>query len=145
MERRWGQYNSVDVYFVGPQFGEDKTELFRVCDAFILPSFSEGFPMAVLEAWAFAKPVLMTPGCNIPEGFQADAALHIDPTIESMSAGFTTLLSFSDEDLTRMGERGLALVKEKFTWQRVASCVHTLSRWVVYGGQMPPFVYRNSG
>ncbi len=79
----------------------------------------------------------MTPGCNIPEGFQADAALHIDPTIESMSAGFTTLLSFSDEDLTRMGERGLALVKEKFTWQRVASCVHTLSRWVVYGGQMP--------
>ncbi len=45
----------VDVYFVGPQFGEDKTELFRVCDAFILPSFSEGFPMAVLEAWAFAK------------------------------------------------------------------------------------------
>ena len=35
----------------------------------ILPSFSEGLPMAVLEAWAYGLPVLMTDHCNLPEGF----------------------------------------------------------------------------
>ena len=72
----------TSVIFLGPQFGADKSECYRACDAFILPSLSEGLPMAVLEAWALAKPVLMTPECNLPEGFEANAALRIGTTPE---------------------------------------------------------------
>ena len=50
------------VVFLGPKFGEEKAACYQNCDAFILPSFSEGLPMVVLEAWAYGKPVLMTPG-----------------------------------------------------------------------------------
>ena len=32
--------------------------------------------MAVLEAWAFAKPVLISDHCNLPEGVPAGAAIH---------------------------------------------------------------------
>jgi glycosyltransferase involved in cell wall biosynthesis len=68
------------VVFVGAQFGAEKNACYRACDAFILPSLSEGLPMAVLEAWAHAKPVLMTPECNLPEGFATGAALQIGTT-----------------------------------------------------------------
>src|SRR5207245_2579441 len=55
------QSAASSVAFLGPRFGADKNACYRACDAFILPSFSEGLPMTVLEAWAYAKPVLMTP------------------------------------------------------------------------------------
>jgi glycosyltransferase involved in cell wall biosynthesis len=62
------------VHFIGPQFGLDKDAAFRSSDAFVLPSLSEGMPLAVLEAWAHGLPVLMTPHCNLPEGFARGAA-----------------------------------------------------------------------
>ena len=65
------------VVFTGPAFGQAKDALLRRADAFILPSFSEGLPMSVLEAWAYGLPVLMTEQCNIPEDFAAGAALRI--------------------------------------------------------------------
>ncbi len=68
------------VTFPGALFGEDKRAAFHYCDGFILPSLSEGLPMVLLEAWACGKPVLMTPQCNLPEGFDAGAAVRIEPT-----------------------------------------------------------------
>ena len=48
-------------------------EALRLADAFVLPSLSEGLPMTVLEAWAYAKPALITLECNVSEGFAAGA------------------------------------------------------------------------
>jgi len=73
------------VVFLGSRFGAEKNECYRACDAFILPSLSEGLPMSVLEAWAHAKPVLMTSECNLPEGFEANAALRIGPSTEEIA------------------------------------------------------------
>ena len=42
----------ASVTFLGPVYGEAKEALLRSAEAFILPSFSEGLPMTVLEAWA---------------------------------------------------------------------------------------------
>src|SRR5438094_5140949 len=86
------------VVFLGAQFGADKSECYRACDAFILPSLSEGLPMTVLEAWAHAKPVLMTGECNLPEGFAAEAALRIGPSPEEIAAGLNRLTEVSDDD-----------------------------------------------
>ena len=81
------------VIFTGPVFGEAKDALLRSADAFILPSFSEGLPMAVLEAWAYGLPVLMTDHCNLPEGFAANAALRIGTDVESIAEGMRELMS----------------------------------------------------
>jgi glycosyltransferase involved in cell wall biosynthesis len=40
------------ILFPGPLFGQAKADAFRASEAFILPSFSEGLPVAVLEAWS---------------------------------------------------------------------------------------------
>ncbi len=70
-----GYHIHDSVTFPGPLFGKDKKDAFWYCDGFVLPSVSEGQPMVVLEAWACGKPVLMTPQCNLPEGFEAGAAV----------------------------------------------------------------------
>jgi glycosyltransferase involved in cell wall biosynthesis len=73
---------SGSVLFVGPQFEDAKHASYARADAFILPSFSEGLPMVVLEAWAHSLPVLMTPQCNLPEGFAARAAIKVEPSVD---------------------------------------------------------------
>jgi len=129
----------TSVIFQGPQFGADKTECYRDCDAFILPSLSEGLPMAVLEAWAHAKPVLMTPECNLPEGFEADAALRIGTTSQEIAAGLKVLCEMSDNDRRQMGNRGRALVATRFSWPRIGEQMRRVFEWVL-GGEMPDTV-----
>lgn len=127
------------IIFLGPQFGADKTKCYRTCDAFILPSLSEGLPMSVLEAWSYAKPVLMTAECNVPEGFNADAALRIGTTPEQIVAGLKQLFTMSDDDRADMGRRGRTVAAAKFSWPQVGSQMRAVYDWVV-GGEMPDTV-----
>jgi poly(glycerol-phosphate) alpha-glucosyltransferase len=127
---------ATSVVFLGPQFGADKTECYRTCDAFILPSLSEGLPMTVLEAWSYAKPVLMTAECNLPEGFSAAAALRIGSSADEIAAGLNQLFEMSDDDRTAMGTRGRTLVARKFSWARIGKEMHAVYEWVL-GAEMP--------
>lgn len=119
---------AADVVFHGPAFGEEKESLFRSADAFVLPSFSEGLPMSVLEAWSYGLPTVMTPECNLPEGFTCQAAVEIrngEMSFQfsdfSFQHGLRTLLEMSDWERAAMGMRGRRLVEEKFTWPKVAA------------------------
>lgn len=125
------------VHFVGPQFDIAKTASLRRADAFILPSYSEGLPVAVLEAWSYGLPVIMTSQCNIPEGFINDAALEIKPEINSIRQGLNEFFSLTDNELLLMGECGRKLVEEKFTWKKIANDMFNVYRWVLGGGVAP--------
>ena len=128
------------VFFLGPAFGQEKEDLLRSADAFVLPSFSEGLPMSVLEAWSYRLPVVMTPECNLPEGFAADAAIRIETSAESIAEGLSTLFSMNDADLMTMGAKGRGLVEERFTWKSVASQMREVYDWMLGGGVAPSSV-----
>jgi glycosyltransferase involved in cell wall biosynthesis len=55
------------VEFKGWVDGIEKDLLFRQAKIFCLPSYAEGFPMAVLDAWAYGLPVVTTPVGGIPD------------------------------------------------------------------------------
>jgi poly(glycerol-phosphate) alpha-glucosyltransferase len=128
------------VRFLGPLFGVEKNAVYRACDAFVLPSLSEGLPMTVLEAWAYAKPVLMTPECNLPEGFAVQAAIEIGKSDEEISAGLKRLAEMSDEDRRVTGDRGRTLVATKFSWPQIGRQMRAVYDWVVGGGAVPETV-----
>ena len=130
----------AEVLFLGPQFGADKDACYASCDAFVLPSFSEGLPMVVLEAWARAKPVLMTSACNLPEGFAAGAALRIEPDAVIIAQGLRALFEMSCDDRRVMGQNGRALAERKFDWQMVAAQMAEVYAWVVGAGSKPACV-----
>jgi glycosyltransferase involved in cell wall biosynthesis len=131
---------SASIRFLGPLFGQNKDAAFHACDAFVLPSLSEGLPMTVLEAWAHAKLVLITPECNLPEGFAAGAALQIGTALEEIATGLRQLTEMSDEDRRVMGNRGRTLVATKFSWPQIGEQMRCVYEWVLGGGEKPQTV-----
>lgn len=131
---------SSSVIFLGPRFGKDKALCYQNCDAFILPSFSEGLPIVVLEAWSHARPVLMTPECNLPEGFSSNSALRVQPSVSSITEGLQKLFAMSDEERESMGARGLALAKKRFTWPQIAADIRSVYAWMLGAGPKPSCV-----
>lgn len=131
---------SSSVFFVGSQFGDAKHASYARADAFVLPSLSEGLPMVVLEAWAHGLPVVMTPQCNLPEGFSARAAIRVEPDPQSLAGGLMALFSQPDPARLGMGMRGRQLVKNKFTWSTVAAQMRDVYRWVLGQAERPQTV-----
>jgi glycosyltransferase involved in cell wall biosynthesis len=128
---------SDSVEFLGSLFDERRTAAYHHADAFVLPSLSEGLPMAVLEAWSYAKPVLMTPECNLPEGFAAGAALRIGAHENEIAAGLRQLFEMNENDRVAVGARGRALVAEKFSWPKIGQQMRKVYQWVLGGGAPP--------
>jgi glycosyltransferase involved in cell wall biosynthesis len=133
----------MTVAFVGPRFGADRDACYRACNAVVMPSFSEGLPMTVLEAWAHAKPVLMTPECNLPEGFAAGAALCIGTEATDIAKGLKQLFEMVENDRKEMGARGRTLVTEKFSWPRIGEQMRAVYEWALGGGAPPDTVCLN--
>lgn len=68
LKRFIGQHNLEDVIrFHGWVDGERKQRLLNGADAFILPSYTEGVPISILEAESYGLPVLSTVVGGIPE------------------------------------------------------------------------------
>ena len=130
----------ASTHFVGPQFGAAKHACYSHADAFILPSFSEGLPMVILEAWAYGLPVVMTPQCNLPEGFASGAAVRVEPEVVSISEGLVSFLALPDHEKKMMGMRGRQLVEDKFSWTCIAEQMMSVYRWVIEGGEKPDCV-----
>jgi len=131
----------ASLFFLGTQFGKAKAQCYRGCDAFILPSFSEGLPMVILEAWAYGKPVLMTPHCNLPEGFASEAALRIETDVEAIQRGLKELFALSDADRAAVGALGRELVVRSFSWQKIAAEMKRVYAWILGGGTQPESIW----
>lgn len=133
-----GELERVRVF--GPVFGAQKAAALSAATAFVLPSFSEGLPMAALEAMAHRLPCLLSAACNLPEAFRVMAALPAEPEPAALSAALERCFELSHADRTAMGQAGQALVRERFSWPQVAAQTRELYSWVLGGGLPPAFV-----
>jgi len=125
------------VQFTGPLFGKARDTAYQNADAFVLPSLSEGQPLVVLEAWSHARPVIMTPECNLPEGFEKGAAIRMSATVGGVAGALGKLFALQKPALEEMGRRGRDLVTKNFSWSQIASQMFAVYTWLL-GRSGPP-------
>ena len=108
------------VTCVGHVAGEAARRVWGAADAFILPSYSEGFSMAILEALAARRPAIVTTACHFPELAQAEGGIVVEPTEVGVTGGIRDLLERSDSERSGLADRGRRLVESLYTWDRQA-------------------------
>jgi poly(glycerol-phosphate) alpha-glucosyltransferase len=125
------------VTFTGLLKGARKAAAYRDASAFVLPSFSEGLPMSVLEAWSYGLPVAMTSECNLVEGFSYQAACQIESAPEVMAGQLADFLFQKPGELARMGAYGRDLVSREYSWNAVGKQFSEVYHWALGRGDTP--------
>ena len=87
-----------EVEFLGWIDKEQKESVFSKAGVFCLPSYAEGFPMAVIDAVSYGIPVLTTPVGGILDLFQNQiSALIFNPgDVASLSKAIEKIISHKD-------------------------------------------------
>ena len=125
------------VSVVGHLAGRSARKVWGACDAFVLPSYSEGFSMAILEALAARKPVVITEACHFPELGRAGGGIVVEPTEAGVERGLRSLLERSPLERAALARNGRSLVERQYTWDRAADRLASVYRWIVGGGSAP--------
>lgn len=110
------------VRFLGWVKGADKDRAFRSASIFCLPSYAEGFPMAVLDAWAYGLPVVTTPVGGVPDiVVNGKNGLLFNPGDVGELAQKLSMLIESDELRMKISRESLHLANTTFNVNTIAN------------------------
>jgi glycosyltransferase involved in cell wall biosynthesis len=120
------------VTFTGMLRGPVKWSALAASSVFVLPSHSEGFSVAVLEALACGLPALVSRNCHFPEITEEGCGWEIDPDEEQLRFVLSRALAMDPCKLAGMSERGRQLVAEHYTWKAIGRrAADMLEEWSV--------------
>lgn len=102
------------IHLTGYLTGEERMAALAAADLFVLPAIGEGLSMAVLEAMTCYLPVILSPGCNLPEVEAAGAGVIVEPVVDDLTATLAEMVS-QPEKLHNMGKNARLLIEDRFT------------------------------
>ena len=109
------------IFISGSRSHIEVVSWINAADIFVLASYAEGLPNAVLEAMACRKPVIATDVGGIPEvAINNETALLVSPRQVPPLADAIGRLIQDSELRDRLGMAGNKRVKTHFTWSRSA-------------------------
>lgn len=110
------------VQFVGLLGGDLKWGAIQGCEAFILPSHQENFGIAIAEALACSKAVLVTNKVNIFRVIENGGGGFVEEdTIAGTFRNLDNWLSLSSEEKQKKGENAYSVYQQHFTIENVAN------------------------
>ena len=128
------------VRIVGPLFDQAKRDAYAAADLFVLPSFSEGAPVVILEALGAEVPVLATKASPWQELETYGCGWWVDIGTAPLSDALKDAVRRSPEDLKMMGRQGRELVASRYSWTTCAQMTIELYEWLLRRKQRPGFV-----
>lgn len=125
------------VEFPGPMLGPDKWRYLASGSAFVHPSFSENFGIAVAEAMAAGLPVIATVGTPWQMLPVERCGWWVHPTPEALAASLQELTSCDDATLQAMGSRARAYAASAFDWSSIGRDMAGCYEWLSGLGAAP--------
>jgi colanic acid/amylovoran biosynthesis glycosyltransferase len=103
------------IILTGNATGDEVQKHILNARAFVLPSFGEGLPVAIMEAFALGRPVVSTYIAGIPELVQPGKNGWLVPagSIEDLVTALQQVLTASPEQLEQMGQAGAEAVAQQ--------------------------------
>jgi len=110
-----------EVQMIGAVRGAQKMAVWKDADIFVLPSYHEGLPYAVLESLASGTPLITTRVGAIPEILEEGVhALFVDPGQPVMLGKAIERLASDGDAFHRMSGECLKRAQEEFGIERLA-------------------------
>ena len=109
--------------------GEKKHRLLSDASILVLPSYSEGLPMSVIEGMMYRVPVITTPVGSIPDLFtDKEHLLLIEPgNVGQLSEAIQALLS-DEQSGRQLADNAFELATGRFTCEEILGQLYTLYR-----------------
>lgn len=128
------------LVYRGPLYGDDKWRAYREGSLFVLPTHSENYGMTVAEALAAGTPAIVTKGAPWSGLEKQGAGWWIDIGVDSLVTCLEQALSVPPQRLSEMGLAGHEWMKRDFSWDRIGAQFSIAYRWLLEGGEPPPWV-----
>ncbi len=119
----------------GAVFNEQKADVLRNSDAFIMTSRFEGMPMGLIEALSYGLPCIVTPGTNLmDEIVTSGAGIGCELSAQAVAKAIKNMVLKRDE-LTEMSQKAKELA-ERYSWDGIAAKTHRIYRDLIDGMTM---------
>jgi hypothetical protein len=118
-----------EVTFAGKVADEEIVDFYSACDAFVFPNENQTWGLAVLEAMACGRPVLVSRGAAVHEVLtDGENALLFPPrTPDALAMRIQELIS-QPALRGRIAQQGMSLVRTKFTWEKFARQIEEICK-----------------
>jgi glycosyltransferase involved in cell wall biosynthesis len=112
------------IHWPGLLLGDAKWGAFAACEAFVLPSHQENFGVAVVEALASGRPVLLTHPVNIAQDLATDGCALVEPdTREGIARLLTRWLALTPLQQAQMASSARDCFVHRYDMRRNAEAI----------------------
>ena len=129
-----------DFSFLGPIEDEDKWQLYRQSDLFVLPSHTENFGLVVAEALACGLPVITTHGTCWQELIAQRCGWWVPIGAAPLANALREATALTDAERREMGRRGRHLIESSYGWPLVAKKMLAVYKWMLGQDSQPEWV-----
>jgi glycosyltransferase involved in cell wall biosynthesis len=113
------------VHWPGMLTGDLKSGAFYAADAFVLPSHQENFGIAVAEALACGRAVLISNQINIWRDIVEDGVGLVEPdTLEGTRRLLERWMATPEQEREAMAQRAMATFEARYSMRRSAQAIH---------------------
>ena len=118
-------YSQKNIIHKDGIYANDKLQLMKSVDVFVLPSYSENFGNVIAEALACSTPVITTTGTPWTILNEIGCGLCIDPTSTNLFNAMEKLFLLKDSELQEMGQKAKNYIFTNFLWENKAQEILT--------------------